>query len=234
MLLKNCVYFLILIIDILSVPMLIFSKNTKNINTCKNIRVIDISYIIYLITLIIIIPDILKLDTSFEILFLSFISLVALIIYIISIILCSKKINKNKGVNTISWKTLILLIIPVLLFSVSYFKERYLINNSEIILIYKSSGNGGIGDSKTFAFAINEKYFSEISLGIANQDYSLKEFVPKDFKMVKNILDIDNYNVTIDDEKYISVYKNNKLIHKKRIKSSYYNIDFEGGFYVEC
>ena len=116
--------------------------------------------------------------------------------------------------------------------SSSLCKEYYLIINSDLVLLYKSNGNGGIGDSNNFAYAINENYIKEISLGIAIGDYSLVKYLPKKFKKIDNIENINNYNVSLDNnEKYISIYKNNKLIHKKQINPSYFNISFDGGFY---
>ena len=106
--------------------------------------------------------------------------------------------------------------------------------NSDLVLVYNSHGNGGIGDIKYFAYAVNEKYCKEISLGIQVGDYSLIRFLPEKAKKIDNIEDISNlsnYNIPFSsNEKYISVYKNGKCIHKKQLNSSYFNIDFDGGF----
>ena len=118
--------------------------------------------------------------------------------------------------------------------SYSLLKEYYLIINSDIVLVYESNGNGGIGNSNYFAYAINENYCKEISLGIAIGDYSLVEYLPKNSKKIDNIENINDYNISFDsNEKYITIYKNNKLIHKKQINPNYYNISFDGGFYIK-
>ena len=237
MLIKNCIYFIIIVISLCSIPILIYSIENKNKRNCKSIKIINIFYMAYLILSIVVIPDVLRLDIGFEILFLAFITLSAIIIYIISTIICSKNIKKNKEVISFSKKsvlvTLLLIILPVLLFSCSLLKEYYLIKNSDLVLVYESNGNGGISDSKKFAYAINENYIKEISLGIGVGNYSLERYLPKKAKKIDNIESVNNYKIFLDSkEKYITIYKNNKLIHKKRINSNYSNIDFDGGFYI--
>ncbi len=93
--------------------------------------------------------------------------------------------------------------------------------NSDLVLVYNSRGNGGFGNSKKFAYAINEKYCKEVSLGIGIGDYSLVEYLPKKSKKIDNIEDISNlgdYNVPFNsNDKYISAYKNSKLIQKNNL-----------------
>lgn len=237
MLLKNCIYFLIIVISLLSIPILIFSIINKNKKTCKSIKIITIFYIIYLILNIAVMPNVFNIDIGFEILFLALVAFIAIIMYIISFIICSKKLKKDKEIVPVFQKTLlvilILIISPVLLLLSSLLKEYYLILNSDIVLVYKSNGNGGIGDTNNFAYAINEDYVQEISLGIAIGDYSLVSYLPKKAKKIDDIKNINNYNISFDNnEKYITIYKNNKLIHKEQVNPQYYNISFDGGFYI--
>ena len=235
MLLKSCIYFIIIMVSLLSIPILIYSiKNKRNF---KCIKIINFFYIAYLILNIAVIPNVLSIDIGLEILLLALISLIAIIIYIVSIIICSKKIKKGNETISFSKKsiliTLLFIIVPILLLSCSLFREYYLIINSDLVLVYKSNGNGGIDDSNHFAYAINENYFEEISLGLATGDYSLVKYLPKKSKKIDNIENINNYNVSLDNnEKYITIYKNNKLIHVKRINPNYFNITFDGGFYI--
>ena len=237
MLLKKCICFIIIVISLLSIPILIYSIKNKNKKNCKCIKIINSFYIVYLILNIVVIPDVLSIDIGFEILLLALISLVAIIIYIVSIIICFKKIEKGNEMLLFSKKSVLVIslfiILPILLLLSSLFEEYYLIINSDLVLVYKSDGNGGIGDSNNFAYAINENYVKEISLGIATGDYSLVKYLPKESKKIDNVENINNYNVSLDNnEKYIIIYKNNKLIHKKRINPNYYNISFDGGFCI--
>lgn len=235
MLLKNCTYFIIIIVTLLSIPILIYSVKNKSKINCKCLKIINIFYIMYLILNIVLTPNVLSIDTGLEFLLLALISLIAIIIYIISFNICSKKIKKGKEQIYFTKKSILVLLLfitlPIFLLSFSLLKEYYLIINSDIILVYKSNGNGGINDSNNFAYAINEKYCKEISLGIAIGDYSLAKFLPKKSKKIANIENIKNYNVSLD-KKYIIIYQNNKIIHKKQINPNYSNINFDGGFYI--
>ncbi len=240
MLLKSCIYFILIVISLLSIPILIYSIKNKKQNNSKGIKTIIFFYIIYLILGIVVIPNIFCLDTGLEILVLDFLVLIAIINYIISIIICSKKIKQSNEKFSLSKKKLVfillLIILPILLVFSSFIKEYYLIMNSDLILVYNSQGNGGFGDSKEFAYAINERYCEEISLGIGVEDYSLVKYLPKKAKKIENIEDISNlsnYNIHFsNNDKYISVYKNGKIIHKEQLNSIYFNIDFDGGFCI--
>ena len=237
MLLKNCVYFIIIGISLLSIPLLIYSIKSKNKNNCQNVKIISIFYIVYLIISIIFIPHVLSLDIGFEMILLAFIVFIAIIFDIISIIICSIKVRKYKEEFSSSKKAgvclLLFIVLPILIFFSSLLREWYLITNSDLILVYHSSGNGGLGDSNVFAYAINENYCKEISMGIAIGDYSLAAYLPKNVEKIDNVENIRNYDVYLDSQNnYITVYKNNELIHKKRFNSYYANIDFDGGFYM--
>ncbi len=235
MLLKNCMYLIIVVISLLSIPIIIYSIKNKNKGICKSIKTINIFYIIYLILNIVVIPNVLRIDTGLEFLLLVLIAFIAIIIYIISIIICSKKIKKDKVSFTRKsiLVMLVLIVLPILLFSYSLLREYYLITNSDIVIVYKSNGNGGFGDSKNLAYAINDNYIKEISLGIAIGDYSLERYLPKKAQKIDDIENIDNYKVSLNEEEnYIIIYKDNKLIHKEQINPDYYNITFDGGFYI--
>lgn len=94
MLLKNCIYFILIVISLLSIPILIYSIKNENKNNSKSIKIIIIFYIIYLILGIVVIPDVLCLDIGLEFLLIEFVALLAIIIYLISTIICSKKLKK--------------------------------------------------------------------------------------------------------------------------------------------
>ena len=238
MLLKNCNYLIIIVISLISIPILIYSIKNKKAKNSKIIKIINSFYIAYLILNIFVIPNVLRLDTGFEILFLTLIALFAIVIDIISIFICSKKIKKSNENYSFSKKSLLLIILfiilPILLLLGCLSREYYLINNSDLILIYKSRGNGGLGNNNEFAYAINENYCKEISLGIAEGNYSFGRYLPKKAKKIDNINKLNNYNISLDSEgKYIIVYKNSKIIHKEKINPNYFNIDFDGGFYID-
>ena len=121
MLVKNCINFIIIGIFLLSIPILIYSIKNKN----KNILILDIIYIIYLFIGTIILPNILGFDISLNVLYIYLMSFIAGIIYIVSIIiLCKKNIKKKNDIsmksNKINFLIIVLIILPILLFSGSF------------------------------------------------------------------------------------------------------------------
>ena len=66
MLLKNCIYFIIILISLLSIPILIYSIKNKNKNVLKCIKIINIFYIVYLILNIVVVPNVLSIDQDLK------------------------------------------------------------------------------------------------------------------------------------------------------------------------
>ena len=76
MLLKTCIYFILIVISLLSIPILIYSIKNKNKNYSKSIKIIIIFCIIYLILGTVVIPDILCLDVGLEFLLIEFVAFI--------------------------------------------------------------------------------------------------------------------------------------------------------------
>ena len=234
MLIKDCIYYIAILLSLCAIPILLCSIKNKNRNICKGIISINIIYIIYLFIDLAIVPSILSIEIGFEILLLYLLALVSSVLYIISIILCLTKMRKTqiyeKSNKTIV-AVIVLLVLPILFFSLTFFREKFLINNSDLILVYYSGGNGGFGDGETFAYAISENYCEQFSLGIDFHGYSIEKFLPKTATEIKNIEDMRDYEITLNNDN-ILIYKGKKSIHKKQYKSNYFNIEFERGFYI--
>ena len=179
--------------------------------------------------------NLLPIIVNLGILIIWFISFVGGLLYLISIIIC---LTKRKRLNNIieSKKTLkfflVIVLIPILLFVISLFKEVYLIHNSTILLSYYSRGNGDFGDSNDFVYVISDKYCEEISFDVEFlYNYYNKLFLPSNMKEInQKELQKIGYKIIIDDN-YMSVYKDNDLIHKKSINKKYFNIDLEAIYY---
>lgn len=128
----------------------------------------------------------------------------------------------------------ILIVVPIIVFSLVLFIETYLINNSEFILEYESYGSGGFGDSHDFVYVISDKYCTEISVDVdLSYNYYNRMFLSKNVRDVtEDELQNKGYKVVIDNH-YIIVYKNQKLIHKKKLNYKYYNIELDSIYYNE-
>ena len=206
MLMKSCINSIIFVIILASIPILIYSIKSKK-NIFKNILIIDIMYIIYLFIGVFYLPNVLVLDKGLEVLFIYLISFIAGIIYLISIIICKKKIKKNNDKITksdkISFITIILIILPILLFSCSFLREYYLIKNSELII--ESDYQNGIITSENYRYAISENYCKEVTINIPQNlnDKKIEHYI----YYINFIDNSDNYeiekNYIDEDLKYL-------------------------------
>lgn len=235
-LIKNCIYCISILIGLFSIITLVYSIKNKNKYICNWIILIDIIYILYLIINLIMI-GVLYIPVGLEVLFIYLIEFVAGILYVSSTILNlikRKKLIYTKN-NKVIFATIIFLLFPIILFLTFVVENKLLINNSDLVLVYKSDGNGGFGDSKTFAYAIGKDFCKQFDLGIDIGGYDLKKFLPVNAVEI-NDLNVTDYEIIFNDsweDNSISVYKNNKEICKVKNKSHYFNIDFEKGFYIK-
>ena len=235
MLIKNCICCVAIFISLISIPILIYSIKNKDRNICKYIIYIDIIHIVYLFIDLTILPFVLYVEIGLEILFLDLFAVISGIFYIISIVLNAIKMKKIKmDVQTKPKKVIIVCIIfivlPVLLFSASILRNKYLISNSDLILVYYSSGNGGLGDGETFAYAIGEDFCEQFDLGIVLRGYELQKFLPQNAVEIVDINDVEDYKIIIDNNS-ILVYKDDQCICQS--EHNYFNIKFEKGFYIK-
>ncbi len=230
---KTCLNFITTLIFLFSIFSLIYSLYSTNPN-CKNLLKVNIVYILYSLLSTFFFPLILSLDMGVDAILLYLMTFISVICYIISIIILAKKHKKveaNSSPKTLKAIIFVLILLPIILFTGSYLKEQYLIKNSDIVLVYYSRGNGGLGDGGNYAYAINEKYCEEISLGITIDGYDLKKFLPKKAIETTDTGNIKNYNVELDEDRKFLVYKNGKLIHQKT-NFKYFNNELKKVFYI--
>ncbi len=238
LLIKNCIYIIAILLSLFSMIALIYSIKNKNKYICKNIILVSILYIVYLIVDLCMI-GVLCIPIGLEVLFIYLFVFIAGILYIISIILNLIKRKKLEGYikkKSVVIATLTLLLLPILFLTINILEDKSLINNSNLIVVYESDGNGGIGDGDIFAYAIGKNFCEQFDLGIDIGGYYLKEFLPKnavEIKDIKDITNITNYKIVFNEENNALIYKDNKQICKINNKSHYFNIDFERGFYIK-
>lgn len=214
MLVKQIVYFLCLFIFLTSIIMLIYAKKNKKRNVCKYIIVLSIIYIIFLILDIDFLPLHLNLSVGLEILFYRAFSFIAIILFIFSIVISNKKLKKLEVIENSKKNKIILLLLtifPVIIFSFSYFREMYYINNSELILVCTSGENFS---EEGFAYAINDNYCKVISIGTDFRGYEMERHLPKEFNELNYTWSTDK--VEIDDNKIV-IYRNDEVIYEGKL-----------------
>ena len=211
MLVKDVIYILCFFIFTVSILNLIYSIKNKNNNSSKYIILLSIIFILYSIIDVLILPNILDLDVGFELLLFYGILIIAGVLFIISIIVVSTKIKK---LNTIE-KTLkpnivftFFVLLPILMFCFSYFREMYYINNSKLILIC-SSGDGF--NEKDYGYAISNDYSKTISVGADFRGYAMERHLPSSLHELKDTWRTDKIEITDDN---ITIFRNDKIIYK--------------------
>lgn len=239
MLIRTCIYWMEIIISIISVPVLIRSmySNDKYKDQCKRSIWLSLIYMVYLVSSFLFLDqgNFFETDFGLNALMIWFLMFVAVILYILSIIINQRKQKKltqtspNKNKFTIVF--IVLVILPILFILGPFLRAKYFISKSNVILIFDSRGNGGFGDSEYFAYAIGDNFCSQIDLGTSIGGLRMKRFLPKDTLEINDINDIEDYRVYfIANDDSIEVYKEGKQICKKKNKSHYSNIEFERGF----
>ncbi len=235
MLISDFIVNVVVAFFLFSIIVLIYSIKNKNKDICKNIIIIDIVYIIYLFLDLVIIADILEICFQLGIIVIAGIGLVSGLLLVISIVICfikMKKLQIRIKSKKVIVTTIILLILPIIAFLSEFFREKYLIDNSNLILEYHSNGNGGF-DGQNFAYAISDNFCEQISIGTQINGYNMKKFLPKSAFEI-NISDMQNieYEITIDSTG-ILIYKNGKCIHERNHNGNYFNIELKRAFGIK-
>ena len=205
---------------LLSIPTIILSIKAKNKNLLKGIAVVSIVYVIYSILL-----NMLSLSLTMSNIFsfgweLNFfvMSCISKILYIISAILSIRKIKCDKSASEKSKKiwivAAVLLAVPVLALSAVFFKGYYLIQNSDLVLVFLSkNGGGSLSGWQTFSYAINGDKCEQFDIG-----RKIENFLPENAEYLgyinttNNNVFLDGYHIVQNDMHNIEIYKNDKLI----------------------
>lgn len=247
--LKNYIYFVPVIISLLGILAIILAVKNKDRKRNKYIIIGSIINILYLFIIgSNFIGYYFSIITDFGFLLVEIISFIGGILYLIAIIICIVKkkkvenINKNKNILILF---IIIIFLPIILFIMCLTREIYLIKNSSIILFYNP---GGL-DGTDFAYAISDKYFEEISTEMDLIEYAKIPVVPKNIietnesTLAKNGITIkkktscERYDENskihgcFGSTDYIYVYKNSKLMNKKKIPSKYSVDSFPANVY---
>lgn len=228
MLVKQMIYILSLLIFAVSVLNLIYSIKNKNKDASNYIIVLSIIFILYSIVNILILPNSLNLDIGFEILLFYGILAVSSVLFIISIILTNIKRKKLGAIGKSLKHKLVfalLIVIPILMFCLSYFREMNYINNSKLILV--CSDGDGFGE-ENYAYAISEDYSEMITIGADFRGYAMERHLPSSFYELNYTWITDKIEINDDN---IIIFRNNNIIYKIGVANRISYCDVEEVFY---
>lgn len=213
-----CAWIIDWFLILFSIPTMILSTKAKNKNLLKGIAVVSIVYVIYLILLFELeltfwLSDIFSFGWELKFFFMSCISG---IFYILSAVFSMKKIKSDKSVSEKSKKIRIVfavfLAVPVLALSAVFFRGYYLIQNSDLVLVFSSKNGGGdLSGSQTFSYAVNGDKCEQFDLGGKIENFLPENTDRIDLKHIDNSF-LGGYHVVRNDVHNIEIYKNDKLI----------------------
>ena len=226
MLVRDVIYILCFYIFAVSIYNLIYSIKNKNNESSKYSTLLSIIFILYSIIDVLIIPNILNLDVGLEILLFYGILIVSGILFIISIVIAStKKLNTIEKPHKYNIVFTTMVLLPIVIFCFSYFREIHYINNSKLILIC-SSGDGF--NEKDYGYAINNDYSKTISIGADFRGYAMKNHLPNSFYELNYTWSTDKIEINDDN---ITLYRNDKMIYKIDIANRISYCSVEEVFY---
>ena len=213
-----CAWIIDFFLILLSIPTIILSIKAKNKNLLKGIAVVSIVYVIYsillnMLSLSLTMSDIFSFEWELNF---SVMSCISGILYIISAVLSIRKIKCDKSVSEKSKKiwivVAVLLAVPVLALSAVFFRGYYLIQNSDLVLVFLSkNGGGSLSGWQTFSYAISGDKCEQFDIG-----GNIENFFPENAEYLgyinTNNVFLDGYHIVQNDMHNIEIYKNDKLI----------------------
>lgn len=217
MLVKQMVYVLCLFLFWGSIVVLIYAIKNKKRNMCKYIILLSVVYMFLLLLDIEFLPLLLNLSIGFELFIFRAFALLAGILLICSIVISGRKAKKAEHYERSKrggWILLFLFVVPLILFASSYLRERYYINNSELILV---CSRGESFSTEYYGYAINDNYCKEISVGTDFKGYDMEKHLPKEYSELYYNWETDRVEA---DENKIVVYRNNQLIYEGELKGT--------------
>jgi|GEM_PF-5577533 len=241
MLIKTRLYLIAILLIVFSVVALIFTIKNKNAATCKFMTWLCALGIIYLF-LSVIVGQLMSLDIGLEILFLYMAGVVAGILYLVSIVI---NVAKRKKIMSTYFATefpvpqslkvimVIAIALPLLFVCSRIVRDRILIARSDAIFIFHSSGNGGLDDGATFAFALRGESCKRFDLGV---DLGIDNMLPKNAVEInthEGDVKAGPYALEIDEDDRISFLKDGHEVYVFDAgKHDYFNLGVRECYYM--
>jgi len=223
MLIRTRVCLVAFILFVFSIVLLVFSAGNSNEANRK-------FYIIYsIITMLFLIIDLgvlvyaLKINIGLRMLIFYAMGFVAGILCIISIVI--NRVKSHKAIadqvrenvpaskNVLMIMAVLAFVLPMILLGARIIRDRILIAKADLLVVFDSSGNGGMGDGAVFAYAIKGNSCKSFDMCI---EYGLDELVDKSAVKLQpkgDTLDMPPYKVVkgIDS---ITVFNEGKQIYQ--------------------
>lgn len=233
MLIKDTLYFIYVILIILSVPTYYYVKKNNNLYTNDYLKIMCLFPIIYYIVTYILVND-MYIEFGLEIMIFWVFLVTSGITYLTAYIKCkskAKKLKVNKENKTISNLAICMIVIPIGLLVVAIVSNMIIVKRSNMVLFFNSRGNGGFGDSEEFAYAISNNSCKRFDYKISISGYMLREEKPSDAIEIRREEELNQYNYkyNISKDNILTVYSGDTVICNTKLSDDFFNIDFESG-----
>jgi hypothetical protein len=235
MLIRHYIYIALVFIIISAIASIVYSFFNKNKFNSKALILLNLFYVGYAAIDVILITF-LNIDIGFQILLVNVVLFVAAILLFTSAIINRIRIRKGK----LEYKknkpmvifTIIMLIIPLAIVEIPIIKDLVVMNNSKLLVVYRSRGNGGIGDSKYFGYAIGDDYCIQFDVGTDSGGSSLDNYIPSSSERISYDSKLKGYEIKFDNNKII-VTKDGKKICESKTKEHYFNNHFNVAYFIK-
>ena len=240
MLIKTRIYLVAVMLIVLSVVALIVSIRNKNANYCRYLNLLCCVCVLYLFVDLAVLAGGLGVGIGLEVLLLYAAGVAAGIVYIAAIVVNVKKRGALPGAGTtgngnlpmiMKILALVLILFPVIFISARVIRDRILISRSDALVVFDSRGNGGIGDGRTFAYAIRGDECKRFDLHI---EYGLQKIVPKGAVKAKTDwdgADLGEYRINIKNSDIYILHGTKEIFKYDSSTGPYFNIDISEGYY---
>ena len=245
MLIRTRVYLICLMLAAFSLLLLARTITNKNAAHCKYLSLLGLFGMAFLFTDLIIVPSFLAVPVGLDFLYYCFLGLLSGFFCFASIVInLAKRIelpkspygNKDPMPKYFKAAVLLLLILPVIMLSARILRDWIFISKSDLIVVIRSRGNGGIGDSDVLAFAITDNSCKQFDLFI---DYGLKDVLSEDYVDLGNsgrFLETGPYQVAADTSRFTIVHQDAAIYiydHKNHspFAGDYFNFDIRECYY---
>ncbi|MBR5967314.1 MAG: hypothetical protein IK001_01835 [Lachnospiraceae bacterium] len=237
MLIKTRLYLVAIILIILSIASLIVSIRNKNAAYCRYLSLLCCVGIIYLFIDLAVLVGALGLGIGLEVLLLYAAGAAAGVVYAAAIAVNARKrktlLQAGDGSLPAAMKILaaVLILLPVIFISVRIVRDRILIARSDALVVFDSRGNGGIGDGRSFAYAIRGDECKPFDLHIG---YGLKKIVPEGAVKAKSDwdgADMGQYRINIKNSDISILRGDEEIFRYDSSTGPYFNIDISECYY---
>lgn len=147
----------------------------------------------------------------------------------------STKTDVARAAQKSRWRQIALLaavILPGVLLICGIARDLYRVNSADLLLFFEARGNGGIGDTSYFAYAITPNSCRSFSIGASSGGYGLLDVLPAGTQMFSpNDTTMGNYEFDYDTSKDVfTVTYNGEQVCSRHVYPRLINVSLDRSY----